>query len=94
MAPTALAERRRPSALPLLDGETMIANLKLQTRLKDPQSWIGLIALLTAIGLCSGAFEPPDRSAGERTRRAVEAASADTVVAASEQAGRDRRSRQ
>jgi hypothetical protein len=34
----------------------------LSTRLRDPQSWVSLIAASTLIGLCAGVFEPADTS--------------------------------
>ena len=36
----------------------MPADRKLLNHLRDPQSWVCLIAVSTLLGLCAGAFEP------------------------------------
>lgn len=42
------------------DGEIQMKtpHNKLPAALKDPQSWISIIGVLTVVGLCAGAFEP------------------------------------
>jgi len=63
----------------------MSAVHKLLSRLQDPQSWVGMIAVVTVLGLCTGAFEPVDAAGpGAQTGRSAQVVAGDTLLAAAD----------